>query len=154
MVVVQILKAATQRPRPTSSGGRKRNHDADGEFFAGGNSFPSGHAAGAWAVAEVMSDRYGRHMWVPPTAYGLAGLVSVARVTRRRHFPSDVFVGAVLGYLIGRHVSHSADREPAGKHCRLRLLPYISPAGGSALTVSWAFQPEYAGRRVEPSTRI
>ena len=37
-------------------------------------------------------------------AYGTASAVSVARVTGRKHFPSDVVVGGVLGWLIGRQV--------------------------------------------------
>jgi membrane-associated phospholipid phosphatase len=108
-IIVEGLKRVSQRPRPTTNNGITLNHNADGEFFAGGNSFPSGHAAESWALAVVISNQYQDHRWVPPVAYGLAGLVSVARVTGRRHFPSDVFVGAALGYLIGRYVSR-------GKH--------------------------------------
>ena len=37
-------------------------------------------------------------------AYGLATGVSVTRVLGQEHFPSDVFVGAACGYLIGRYV--------------------------------------------------
>jgi len=33
---------------------------------------------------------------VPATAYGLAGLVAVARVTQRKHFLADVLVGSAL----------------------------------------------------------
>ena len=38
--------------------------------------------------------------------YGLASTVSVTRVTAGQHFPSDVFVGSILGYLIGDYVAH------------------------------------------------
>ena len=54
-IIVQALKTATQRPRPTLEGGAVQNHQADGEFFTGGNSFPSGHAAGAWAARRPSS---------------------------------------------------------------------------------------------------
>ncbi len=47
IIIIEILKTASQRPRPTQTGGRLRNHNADGEFFAGGRSFPSGHSAEA-----------------------------------------------------------------------------------------------------------
>ncbi|MFQ5817772.1 MAG: phosphatase PAP2 family protein [Terriglobia bacterium] len=139
LIVVQILKTASQRPRPTRADGRLRNHNADGEFFTGGRSFPSGHAAHAWALATVVAHQYRHRRWVPPTAYGLAGLVAVARVTQRKHFPSDIFVGSVLGYLIGRHVSHAAQRGPADIPLRWHLLPYGPPSGGVALTFAWEF---------------
>lgn len=138
-IVVEILKAATERPRPTSSGGRLRNHNADGEFFAGGNSFPSGHAAEAWALAATLSERYPDRRWMAPTVYGLAGLISASRLVERRHFPSDVFVGSVLGYLIGRHVSHAAGQEPPCPIRRLKLLPDATPNGRTALTLTWQF---------------
>lgn len=107
LVVVEALKTATQRPRPTRAGGRLRNHDADGEFFRGGRSFPSGHSIEAWSLATVVACQYRHRRWVAPVAYSLAALVSVARLTQRKHFPSDTFVGGVLGYLIGRHVCHA-----------------------------------------------
>lgn len=139
VLVVEVLKNATQRPRPTFSGGRVRNHNADGEFFAGGRSFPSGHAAGAWALATVISKQYDHRPWIPPTAYGLASLVSVARITQRRHFPSDVFVGAVFGYLIGRHVSRGGDGNSVPRRRTLQIRPCTPSFGGGALSISWEF---------------
>jgi membrane-associated phospholipid phosphatase len=70
--------------------------------FGKGSSFPSGHAAGIFAVATVVSERYGKHKWVPWVMYGLAGAISFSRVPTFAHFPSDVFLGAVLGYTITR----------------------------------------------------
>lgn len=139
MVVVGVLKIATQRPRPASALGTTLNHNADGEFFTGGSAFPSGHAAGVWALASVISTQYHEHRWVPPTAYGLAGLVAVSRVTRRKHFPSDVFVGALLGYLIGRHISHDASTESTNTTGRLRLFPQLTWRGGTSLMFAWQF---------------
>ena len=65
-------------------------------------SLPSGHAASAFAVATVVSRHYSNHRWVPWVAYGLASAVGFSRVTTSAHLASDVFVGAVLGYSIGR----------------------------------------------------
>jgi membrane-associated phospholipid phosphatase len=139
VIIVQALKAATQRPRPTFSGGTTRDHNADGQFFSGGNSFPSGHTIGAFSLATVIAERYREHPWVPVTAYSLAGLVGIARIAERQHFPSDVFVGAALGYLIGRHVAHSAEAKPASAWNRLHIEPLVPAYGGSALSVSWDF---------------
>ncbi len=139
MIIIEILKTASQRPRPTQNGGSLRNHNADGAFFAGGRSFPSGHATEAWALATVVAGRYRHRRWAPPTAYGLAGLTAVLRVTGRKHFPGDAFVGSVLGYLIGRHVLHTASSSPSGTSRQLHLLPYTPRAGGTALSVAWVF---------------
>ena len=138
-VVVELLKITTQRPRPTINGGTVRNHNADGEFFTGGSSFPSGHAAGAFALATVVSERTRERPWVAPVAYGLASMVTVSRITARQHFPSDVFVGAVLGVLVGRHVVHSAEQSTRARHLQSKLRPLISTAGGTSLTLSWEF---------------
>ncbi len=133
LAVVEVLKVVTQRPRPAQSGGRVRIHNADGQFFTGGSSFPSGHAAAAWAFAAVVAERYRHSRWVPATAYSLAGLVAAARITDRRHFPSDVFVASVVGYLIGRHVAHQrSSLSPRGlSHFQLR--PFAPPDGAFAL---------------------
>lgn len=137
LIIIEVLKTVTQRPRPTRAGGRLRNHNADGEFFSGGRSFPSGHAAEAWALATVIAHQYRHHRWVPPTAYGLAGLVALARVTQRKHFPADVFVGGVLGYLIGRHVFHSVGQPRVPTSHRWHLSPAVLPEGGVAISLSW-----------------
>jgi membrane-associated phospholipid phosphatase len=139
LIVVEVLKVVTERPRPAQTGGRVRIHNADGQFFTGGYSFPSGHAAGSWALATVVAERYRHRAWVPVIAYSLAGLVGAARVTDRRHFPSDVFVGSVVGYLIGRHVARQPPGESPGGTSHLRLQPYAPRGGGAAVEFSWQF---------------
>src|SRR5258707_14772302 len=37
-------------------------------------------------------------------AYGLAGAVSYSRVRGRQHFPSDVFVGGMMGNLVAQEI--------------------------------------------------
>jgi len=54
-------------------------------------------------VATVVSRRYPKYRWLPYVAYGLAGVVGFSRVTLSAHFPSDVFLGAALGYSISRY---------------------------------------------------
>lgn len=71
--------------------------------FGKGSSFPSGHAAGAFSIATVIARRYGDHKWVPWVAYGIAGVFSFSRIPDRAHYPSDVFLGAALGYVITRY---------------------------------------------------
>lgn len=71
--------------------------------FGKGSSFPSGHAAGAFSIATVIANRYGNHRWVPYAAYGIATLFSFSRVPDRAHYPSEVFLGAALGYVITKY---------------------------------------------------
>jgi membrane-associated phospholipid phosphatase len=71
-------------------------------FLGTGSSFPSGHAMMSFSVATVFARRYRQHRWVPYVAYGLASVISFSRVTTSAHFPSDVFLGAALGYAIAR----------------------------------------------------
>jgi membrane-associated phospholipid phosphatase len=105
-VVDLAVKAITRRKRPSHVPARAAFNDT---FFAGGkspfkgSSFPSGHAAGAFAVATVVATRYHTHRWVPWAVYGFATAVSFSRITSSSHFPSDVFLGAVLGYTITRY---------------------------------------------------
>ena len=66
--------------------------------------FPSGHTASAFAVATVISGRYREHRWIPWVAYGAATFLSLSRLPTQAHFPSDIFLGAAMGYSIGRFV--------------------------------------------------
>jgi hypothetical protein len=105
-IVDLAIKAITRRERPADvPPGRSFN----GTFFSGGkspfkgSSFPSGHAAGVFSVATVVATRYHHHRWVPWVMYGFATAISFSRVTTSAHFPSDVFLGAALGYTITRY---------------------------------------------------
>jgi membrane-associated phospholipid phosphatase len=106
-VLMVVMKSITQRLRPTDIAVSGRYSDT---FFQSskspigkGTSFPSGHALMSFSVATVFARRYRQHRWVPYVAYGLAGVLSFSRVTTGAHFPSDVFIGAALGYAIARY---------------------------------------------------
>jgi membrane-associated phospholipid phosphatase len=104
--VAIVLKEVTQRQRPVAN-----NIQRDG-FWKGGNSFPSGHAMGSFAVATVFAYEYRDHIAVPITAYSLATIVDLSRFGARAHWYSDVFVGSAMGFLIGRHaykIHHDPD---------------------------------------------
>jgi len=103
VVVTEALKLVTQRARPTEGNGR-------GDFFASdkiyNSSFPSLHAMTTWSAATVLAYEYPGKL-TKLFAYGLATTVSAARVAGRDHFTSDVLVGSVAGFLIGRQVYKS-----------------------------------------------
>ena len=124
-IVGEVFKLATQRERPLDGNG-------NGQFFQGGSSFPSGHAAVSWALASVVAHEYNRG-WYPYAAYGLASLVSLSRLSGEQHFPSDVLAGGAMGWFVGRyvfktHVDHSIHTRPASKLSQLR--PQVMPQFG------------------------
>jgi membrane-associated phospholipid phosphatase len=95
-IVDEALKYSFGRERPLEG-------DRKGHFFRGGQSFPSEHSQLAWSFASVLASEYPG--WLTKTlAYSGASAVSIARVTGKKHFTSDVFVGGALGYLTGKYV--------------------------------------------------
>jgi membrane-associated phospholipid phosphatase len=101
VILYAALKAILQRQRPYTGPG-------EGKFFSGNwsnGSFPSGHAMFTWTIAATVAHQY-HSLPLDLLLYGMASTVSVTRVTAGQHFPSDVIVGSVLGYLIGNYVSH------------------------------------------------
>ena len=91
-----------------SAAGRERPYvdNAQGRFRQGGNSFPSEHATAAWSAAGIIAHEYPGPL-TKLFAYGMASAISASRVTGQEHFPSDVLIGSVLGYLIAQHVYHA-----------------------------------------------
>ena len=96
LIVTEALKYSLARQRPNQG-------DGSGPFFHSGTSFPSEHAAAAWSIAGVIAHEY---PGVLPKlfAYGAAAAVDFSRVHARQHFPADVLVGSVLGYLVAQSV--------------------------------------------------
>ncbi len=104
LVAVEALKYTLRRERPFQE-------DGSGLFFSGGTSFPSEHAAAAWSVAGVIAHEYPGS--IPKLlAYGLASFVSYSRIRARQHFPSDVFIGTMMGNMIGQEV-YSRHYDPS-----------------------------------------
>jgi Capsule assembly protein Wzi/PAP2 superfamily len=96
LVVVEAIKYATGRQRPYQG-------DGTGPFRQGGTSFPSEHAAVAWSIAGTFAHEY-PSPFVKFLAYGAATVITATRINAKEHFPSDVFVGAALGYLTSEYV--------------------------------------------------
>jgi membrane-associated phospholipid phosphatase len=81
-LVVEALKRSVGRPRP------------DGERRPSNSSFPSSHAANAFALACVLARRWRRGL---PLFLALALVVAFSRMYLNRHFLSDVVAGALIG---------------------------------------------------------
>lgn len=94
-----VLKEAFDRQFPYTPG-------STGKFWGGGRSFPSGHSATSFAFASVIAHRYPHKAWAKWGAYGLAAAVSGSRFPAHKHFVSDIFVGATLGYVTGAYMAN------------------------------------------------
>jgi hypothetical protein len=106
-ILTEGIKLASHRMRPDGSTS---------------NSFPSAHSSGSFAVATVVTNYYGKKWGIP--LYALAGLVSVSRIEKGVHWPSDVVAGAALGYISGRTAILGTKREISGqKTSRLMIVP-------------------------------
>jgi membrane-associated phospholipid phosphatase len=88
--LVQTVKYTVRRERPDASNNK---------------SFPSGHAASAFATATVLQRHYGWKIGVP--AYALGGYISLARMAWNRHHATDVVMGAGFGIASARTVTMS-----------------------------------------------
>jgi membrane-associated phospholipid phosphatase len=98
-LVTPLLKRAFGRARPIQEEGADSFHP----FSSGHQSFPSGHATNAFALATGIAAHY--EGWVVPTiVYTLASGVAFSRVNDRAHFPSDVLAGALIGRAVGRGI--------------------------------------------------
>lgn len=84
-----------------------------------GQSFPSGHAAAAAALAAGLGWRYPRGRWL---FLGLAALAGFQRIAAGAHYPSDVLFGAAIGTAFAASCLHptlfgrwfdSAEQSPA-----------------------------------------
>jgi membrane-associated phospholipid phosphatase len=119
LLVGTALKYATGRERPDVDMSR-------GKFWQAGTSFPSSHAAAAWAVASVLAHEY-PGTFTKILAYGAATAITVARVQGKNHFPADAFVGSGIGWLSGWQVyrAHHNPELGGGVAERLSFSPLV-----------------------------
>ena len=82
--------------------------NSTGAFFqpSRAGSFTSGHATTSFAFAAAIAHRYPHKPWVVWGSYGLATGSSLARLPAKKHFPSDILVGAAIGYATGTYMAN------------------------------------------------
>lgn len=105
--VKSFMKHRLDRKRPRNADG-----PADNALSPGGSrakaksSFPSGHSAGAMAVARAVGRDYPAYR---QAAVAGAVLVGVAQIPRATHFVTDVVAGLATGWAAEAVVSYAWD---------------------------------------------
>ena len=112
MAITYILKSTVDRTRPNG----------------GSQSFPSGHAASAFAGAAFLQIRYGWIYGLPATA--AAVFVGYSRVESKEHWTSDVVAGGAIGV--------AANLVFTRRYHNASLAPVVGPhTVGAVLAASW-----------------
>jgi membrane-associated phospholipid phosphatase len=103
------LKYVVGRARPNVGVGYKtfdRSRTSEDAY----QSFPSGHAMIAWALATPFAMEYEM-----PWLYGLAAATNLARIGSREHWLSDTVASSVIGYGLGRLFWQSGRDQAKGE---------------------------------------
>jgi membrane-associated phospholipid phosphatase len=99
LAVAYAFEYSFQRERPLVD-------NYQGDFWKGGDGFPSDHSAIAWSMASVVAHEYPGPL-TAILAYGAASAVTASRLTAKQHFPTDVLIGSAIGWLSGEVVYRS-----------------------------------------------
>lgn len=104
------------------------------------NAFVSGHTASIFSIATVVATEYKDTPVVPALAYTTAVLSGLSRMTEHKHWASDVFLGAILGYVCGKQVSNhfnANERIPTTAQEPKANLSVFERNGQIGLRLSW-----------------
>ena len=129
------LQYAINRQDPMQGDGTGRFWPHGPKTWPDGQSMPSDHSILAWSFAHVVASQYDG-IATQLLVYSLATTVSASRVIARQHFPSDVLVGAGLGYAIGGYVVRRRSTESAWQHVSVSSI--VTP-NGKGLQIAYNF---------------
>jgi undecaprenyl-diphosphatase len=87
-------------------------------------SFPSGHTSTAFTTATMLSLQYPKWYVIAPS-FAWAGAMGYSRMYLGRHYPSDVFAGAIVG-MGSAYITYKANKWLQGKQAR-KHKPLVSP---------------------------
>ena len=136
-LTVSLVKYAVGRSRPYTNEGPS---DVFAYTFQESNvSFPSGHTAIAFTVSTVLSRRI-NNPFASIALYGLAGFTGYQRIYDDKHWFSDVFIGAAIGYFIGNSIVDSEENRSSKNNflSDVTVMPTLS-SGGVGLSLHLDF---------------
>ncbi|MDD2228935.1 MAG: phosphatase PAP2 family protein [Candidatus Cloacimonetes bacterium] len=120
--VTQTLKLTTARQRPSAENGKEFWNKTG--LYGKRDSFPSGHTTLVWSLAPILASQYKESTWVAPTVYSIATFTSLSRLNDNRHWSSDVFVGAVVGYVAAKLVLSDTPRLAISPNPQLQGISF------------------------------
>lgn len=121
-IIVKGMKVIVGRAR--SGTGEPKNTFHPFSLKSSYNSFPSGHSSSAWAVASTIATQT-EDTNIDLLVYSLASLVALSRVYMNKHWTSDVFIGSVIGYVVGKKIcALNRNRNSARVHLSFQCSPY------------------------------
>lgn len=131
-ILAEVIKIVTDRQRPFDVLPNVNTISLFGLTSASGPSFPSGHAARAFAVAALLS--FGRGPRIYVISFALAAFVAVSRVYLGLHWPSDVLFGALLGIFTAFLLRSFAGTDSFYGRARTRLAHLLERLLGMTRT--------------------
>jgi len=121
-----VIKVSMGRHRP-STGDSSTSFDG---FTTDHKSFPSGHTSTAFAIATVIANKYEETPYIKPISYGIASLTGLSRINDEKHWASDVFFGAALGYFTSKTILRLHNNKK-GQH--FTIYPRADSRGGGIM---------------------
>lgn len=98
-------------------------------------SFPSGHSAAVFALAEVLHQEYKDYSLLYAAGYATASAVAMMRIANNEHWWSDVWMGAGIG-LISTKLCYLTHRYKWKWNQQVKLTPAVVP--GTTIGVRYA----------------
>jgi len=127
-ILVGLVKLGTHRERPLEGEGNGKFWSGQGSVW--NSSFPSGHAINSWALASLVAHEYPHPRIIPIMVYGLATTVVGSRFAARKHFASDVVLGAAMGWFIGDYVYAKRHNQELEKRSAFdRVMAHVHLGG-------------------------
>lgn len=113
--VAFLLKFAIGRARPYLNEGPCSFYPFASFITQDYHSLPGGHNAAAFVLSTVLS-RNAQPLWLKVLAYVPAALTFISRVYQDKHWTSDDFAGATIGYVIATWVvdQHESTESAVG----------------------------------------
>lgn len=106
-------------------------------FMRGGvfNGWPSGHTATATAMAVTLASLYPDNNYIFAGAIAYSAIIGVS-MSFVAHWASDIFAGAITGYVIGRTVGKNFRAYRDGNFQQDKVAFYAYP-GGLGMTINF-----------------
>jgi membrane-associated phospholipid phosphatase len=108
--IIYIPKIMFGRHRPSADNPSNSYAWSGPSFSSQYLSLPSGHTTSVFALATIIASEYKEKPVIPVIAYSIASLTGISRIYDNAHWSSDVFIGAIFGYAMGKLIYNINNR--------------------------------------------